>query len=140
MVIKPPSIYNGTYNLIEIMGSYCFIVGHCSGERVGNHAEVSEGTRLCDKQYGRKAWTTDFGAESVNYHTRPWIFENQEFGFNNSWWAHIMAKAACAVGSYHCDRLYCHDYYCHDEYFKKRYGCYVNREPEADRICSGPTQ
>merc|ERR1712183_376742 len=97
--------------------SYCFMEGHCANTKVTLSTTLEEATHMCDKRYGRKAWTSVSFTNKISSPTMV----NQSSGFRDYNLTRTYALMACAMGNYHCDVIYCRETYCKNTTYSEKY-------------------
>jgi len=112
----------------EADGSYCFLEGHCANDEVSENTTLEEAVEMCDKRFGREAWSR-FGAADAPEDSRPGYGSEEardpRNGFDSVRQTRPFLLAACAMANYHCDVVYCKETYCKDPYYVQKYGHYL---------------
>lgn len=117
----------GTFgpNAYEMDGSYCFIEGHCSNNRVTHSTTLEEASQMCDERYGRSRWAKFGSTSSQDVLAKP-PPKNASNGLDGQENTAPYLIAACAMGTYHCDVMYCKETHCKDEYLVKKFGHFLS--------------
>jgi len=109
-------------NAFELVGSYCFIEGHCLNTAVTNSTTLEEANLMCDERYGHERWARYGSSSSSDIPSDALVPKDSSNGFEGQQSTTTALVAACAMGNYHCDVIYCKETYCKDEYMVKKYG------------------